>query len=59
MLRQLQHPNIVRLLGLCVRSENSSPLIHERGVTVVEELGTPVLLHILGEMIFRSKVEVR
>ncbi|XP_071789359.1 extracellular tyrosine-protein kinase PKDCC-like [Asterias amurensis] len=58
MLRQLQHPNIVRLLGLCVRSENSSPLIHERGVTVVEELGTPVLLHVLGEMIFRSKVEV-
>ncbi|XP_038059402.1 extracellular tyrosine-protein kinase PKDCC-like [Patiria miniata] len=58
MLKQLQHPNIVRLLGLCVRSENSSPIIHERGVTVVEELGAPVLLRDLTEMDFRAKIEI-
>ncbi|XP_022101112.1 extracellular tyrosine-protein kinase PKDCC-like [Acanthaster planci] len=58
MLKQLQHPNIVRLLGLCVRSENSSPIIHERGVTVIEELGSPVFLRDLTDMDFRAKIEV-
>ncbi|XP_070572424.1 extracellular tyrosine-protein kinase PKDCC-like [Ptychodera flava] len=40
MLRELKHESIVKLLGVCVRSENPSPYIHERGITSVVELGS-------------------
>nr|XP_006818051.1 PREDICTED: protein kinase domain-containing protein, cytoplasmic-like [Saccoglossus kowalevskii] len=42
MLHELKHPNIGKLLGLCVKSEKPSPSIHLRGVTSVQELGRPV-----------------
>lgn len=58
VLRQLQHKNIVRLLGMCVRSENSSPVITERGVTLVVEIGEPVQLHKLVEKPWPFRVQV-
>ncbi|KAJ8044046.1 Extracellular tyrosine-protein kinase PKDCC [Holothuria leucospilota] len=58
VLRQLQHKNIVRLLGMCVRSENSSPIITERGVTLVVEMGEPVQLHKLVEKPWPSRVQI-
>ncbi|PIK44621.1 hypothetical protein BSL78_18542 [Apostichopus japonicus] len=58
VLRQLNHRNIANLLGMCVRSENSSPAITERGVTLVVEIGEPVQLHKLMEMDWPSRVQI-
>ena len=58
ILRQVSHPNIVRLVGLCARSENGSPNIKERGVTLVTELGIPVKLHELVELPWSKRLKV-
>ena len=58
MLKQLKHSNIVRLLGLCLRSERSSPHIQERGMTVVVELGDPVQIQELAELPYIERVKL-
>lgn len=58
ILRQVRHPHIVNLIGLCARSENGSPNIKERGITLVVELGTPVHLHELVEDTWAKRVKV-
>ncbi|XP_072163411.1 extracellular tyrosine-protein kinase PKDCC-like [Diadema setosum] len=58
ILRQVRHPNVIKLLGLCARSENGSPNIRERGVTLVVELGSPVHLHELVEMPWQTRVKL-
>lgn len=57
ILRQVRHPHIVNLIGLCARSENGSPNIKERGITLVVELGTPVHLHELVEDTWAKRVK--
>ncbi|XP_072050411.1 extracellular tyrosine-protein kinase PKDCC-like [Amphiura filiformis] len=58
MLKQLRHPNIVRLTGLCLRSERSSPHIQERGMTVVVELGEPVQMQDLASLHYQERVRL-
>ena len=58
MFKQLKHPNIIRLLGLCLRSERSSPHIQERGMTVVVELGEPVVVEDIIEMPYRERIRM-
>nr|XP_054749349.1 extracellular tyrosine-protein kinase PKDCC-like [Lytechinus pictus] len=57
ILRQVRHPNIVKLIGLCARSEIGSPNIKERGITLVVELGRPVHLHELVEESWARRVK--
>ena len=58
MLKQLRHPNIVSLLGLCLRSERSSPHIQERGMTVVVELGEPVQVQDLALLPYQERIRL-
>ncbi|XP_070574036.1 extracellular tyrosine-protein kinase PKDCC-like isoform X3 [Ptychodera flava] len=41
---QLDHPNLIKLLGFCVRSETTSKSIHQQGVISIVEVGNPVYL---------------
>ncbi|XP_077996169.1 extracellular tyrosine-protein kinase PKDCC-like [Glandiceps talaboti] len=60
MLRELKHNNIIKLLGLCVRSEKHSPYIHERGITSVVELGSQdaVQLHKLRKLPWQQRLKI-
>ncbi|KAH3807253.1 extracellular tyrosine-protein kinase PKDCC-like [Dreissena polymorpha] len=58
MLEQLSHPGFIKLLGYCVRNEESDTMdLSERGVISVYELGTRISVYSLQNLTWRERIQ--
>ncbi|XP_066295790.1 extracellular tyrosine-protein kinase PKDCC-like [Branchiostoma lanceolatum] len=55
---QLQHPNIIKLLGYCIRSENIAENMSEHGVVAVTELGRKFDTNVARKMAWKQRLEI-
>ncbi|XP_019643246.1 PREDICTED: extracellular tyrosine-protein kinase PKDCC-like [Branchiostoma belcheri] len=56
--KQLQHPNIVKLLGYCIRSENIAQSLAEHGVVAVTEVGREFNTKEARNMPWKKRLEI-
>ncbi|XP_078606107.1 extracellular tyrosine-protein kinase PKDCC-like [Branchiostoma floridae x Branchiostoma japonicum] len=54
----LSHPNIVKLLGYCVRSENIAESLSEHGVVAVTEVGRSFNIEAARSMMWRQRLQI-
>ena len=59
LLEQLRHPGFVRLLGYCVRNEESDTTdLTERGIVSVYELGTRISVYSLQTLPWQQRLQI-
>ncbi|WAR28083.1 PKDCC-like protein [Mya arenaria] len=59
LLQQLNHPGFVRLLGFCVRNEESDTTdLNERGIVSVFELGERLVTYSLQTLTWKEKLKI-
>ena len=59
LLRYLQHPGLIRLLGYCLRGDHISMDLRKKGVVMVMEAGEPLLPSMLASLPWSRRVQVR
>ena len=59
LLRFLQHPNLIRLLGYCLRGDQVSMEMRKKGVVMVMEMGLPLIPSMLSSFSWAHRVQVR
>ncbi|XP_059143669.1 uncharacterized protein LOC131931006 [Physella acuta] len=58
LLTVFQHPGILKLKGYCLRGNRQASQLHEKGVVLVTEIGTPLTSSILMSSTWAQRVKM-